>query len=284
MKYTTESFDGDNDLLAGVNGMRSPVHVTLDPEKVSADAEGKKSLAPGFWVAKSGEYGRPLPRTKLKTDITTATTVVEVNKAQCFVAGDVVRIVPASAQIDLTGTWAAGNTLTVTVAGLDYTYTATGSDTTVIADEAAAGINADPTMNMLATAIASGSSLFILGKDFITPRSIAVSASGGSATASVAGSQQVLLPFRELGTVDAGGVNVGTNQLTLTNTAAFAAPVGMPVGTADRPIGLHLRSLDLLEQAVEVGLYTSVSLKRGALPYTDGGLMALFPEIQVVGM
>lgn len=283
MKYTIESFDGDNDLLAGVHGMRSPVHITLDASKVSADADGNKSLAPGFWVAQSGDLGRPLPRTKLATEITTSTTVVGVDKAQAFVAGDVLRIIPASAQISITGTWAATNTLTVTVAGLSYTYTATGADKDAIAAAAAEGINADPAVSTLISAIASGPSIFLLANDFSTTHPVSVSADGGSAAASVANSQTVLLPLRELGTVDTGGVNVGTNQLTLTGTAAFAAPEGMPIGTADKPIGLHLRSLDLKEQAVEVGLYTSVSIKKGALPYTDSALTKMFPEIQVVG-
>lgn len=284
MKYTTEKFLGDNDLLAGVHGMRSPVHVTLDPDKVTAAADGTKSLDPGFWVAKSGASYRPLPRTKVRTAVTTATTVVAVDKAQAFIAGDVLRIIPASAEITITGTWAATNTLQVTVGGVSYTYTATGSDKTAIATAAAAAINADPALSLLASAIASGTSIWILAKDFVSPHSIAVTASGGTAAASVVGSQTVLLALRQLGTVDTGGVNVAAKTLTLTGTAALAAPVGIAVGTADIPEGLHLRSLDLNEQAIEVGLYTSASLKKGALPYYDDGLKKQFPEIQAVGM
>lgn len=283
MKYVQESFDGENDLLAGVNGMRSPVHVTLDPSKMSADAMGGKSMPPGFWVAASGDLGRPLPRTKAASGADDSDTVITVQNAQVFVPGDVLRVVPASAQIDLTGTWAISNTLTVTVGGASYVHTAASADTTAIAVAAATEFNANPTLRGLASAIAGGGSLYILARDFVTPYAITVAAAGGDAAAAVADSQSVLLSYRTVGTIDANGVNVAAGELTLANTAAIALPAGMPLGTSDTPIGLHLRSLDLLEQAVEVGLYTSVSLKKGALPYWDDGLAKLFPEIQIVG-
>lgn len=279
MKYDTETFTADEEALRGVAGLRSPEHRTLDPEMVTADQDGRKSLDACFWVASSGDKGRPLPRTRAKAKISTTDTVLPVDSAQSFVAGDVLRIVPASAQINLSGTWASGNTLTIEVAGADFVYTATGSDIAVIADEAAAAFNADPQFMYLATAIAGEESVHILAKDFSSAHSIAVSATGG--TAAIANNQTVLLAFREIGTVDTNGVNVSENQLTLTGTAAFSAPIGMPIGTADTPIGLHLRPLDLLEQAVEVGLHTSASIKKGVMPYYDDGLAKLFPEIQV---
>jgi hypothetical protein len=283
MKYTNEAFDGDNELLAGVNGMRSPVHITLDPSKVTAGADGRKTLAPGFWVAQSGDYGRPLPRAKIKTAVTTAATMIEVDNAQAFVAGDVLRIVPSSAQINITGTWAATNTLEVVIAGASLTYTATGADKDAIATAVAAAINSTAGFSGLATAIASGTSVYVLAKDYTSVYSISVTATGGTAAASIANAQSVLLPLRLLGAIDTDGVNIATNQLTLTGTAAVAVPVGMAVGTVDQPIGFHLRSLDLKEQALEVGLYTSLSLKKGALPYWDEALAKMFPGIQVVG-
>lgn len=283
MKYTQESFDGDNDLLAGVAGLRSPVHRTLDPRKVTAAADGTKSLRAGFWVAESGDLGRPLPRSKAASAVTTSDTVLTVENAQAFIPGDMVYIIPSSAEINLTGTWAAGNTLTIDIGGAIFEHTATSTSAAGVASDAADELNASASMMNIASAIADGDSLYILAADFSTPYSISVTAAGGSAAASVANSQSVLLAFRELGTIDAGGVSVEDKQLTLTGTAAAAVPTGMPIGTSDRPIGLHLRALDLEEQAVEVGLYTAVSLKKGALPYMDAGIAKLFPEIQLVG-
>jgi hypothetical protein len=92
----------------------------------------------------------------------------------------------------------------------------------------------------------------------------------------------MLMPFRLVGTIDTNGVDVPGKMLTLTATAAVAVAEGVPVGTADIVLGMHLRANDLLEQAEEAGLYTSLSGKRGAFPYLDDGLEAQFVEIQAV--
>jgi hypothetical protein len=283
MRYEVDTYDNSVEILAGVNGLRSPVHVLLDASKVSPDAEGRKFFEPGFWVAKSGDMGRPLPRAKPTTAVTTSSTTVVVDAAQAFIPGDTLYVIPASAHIALAATWAAADTLAITVAGITYTYTATGSVLATIATAAAAGFNADPRLKDVATAIASGTTITIVAKDYRTPHSISVTATtAGDGTATVAGSQSALIGYRTIGTIDASGVNVATKTLTLTSTAAVAVAVGVPIGTADPVLGMHLRSLDLNEQALEVGVYTSLSGKAGAFPYWDAGLAAQFPEIQAV--
>lgn len=280
MLYREKSYESDNKLLAGVAGLRSPVHITLDASKLTADANGQKCLGGGFWVAQSTDgMGRALPRSKATAAATTADTTLTLEDVQAFIPGDTVYAVPASAQIDLGAAWAAGNTLTITVAGVDYVYTAAAAATAAeFAAAVAADFNINPQTRGIAQAISGAAALTITAADFTTPHTIAVAATGGTAT--LAGGATMLLPYRMIGTVDAGGVDVTAKTLTLTAPAAVAIAEGMPMGTADIPIGLHLRAHDFNEEAEEAGLYTSLSGKRGAFPYLDAGLEKQFVEIQ----
>lgn len=281
--YRDLDFDGDNDILAGVQGLRSPLHITLDPSKATADADGRKSFDPGQWIAESGNYGRILPRSKNQAALTTASTVVTVSNAQAFVVGDVLHIVPPSAQITIALVWAAADTLDVTIQGYTYTFTAAGADTDAIAAGVAAGINADPVLKDLVVALSAGSDIHIYAKAMDGLYTIATTANtAGTGTGAVLDSATNLVPLRTIGTIDAGGVDVVNNQLTLASTAAVAVPVGMPIGTNDTVLGLFLRALDLIEGSLEIGVYKSASIKQAALAYYDETLVNQFPEIITV--
>lgn len=184
--YRDLDFDGDNDILAGVQGLRSPIHIALDPSKATADAEGRKSFDPGQWIAKSGNYGRILPRSKAGAAWTGASTTIEVPNAGVYVPGDVLVI-----------------------------------------------LNADGTTD-------------------------------------------------PIGTIDTDGVDVANGVLTLAATATTAGNQDDSIGTADEVLGLFLRSLDLLEESLEIGVYVSASVKLAALAYYDDLLKAQFPEIHAV--
>lgn len=283
MRYTEEIFQSDNKLLAGVEGLRSPVHVTLDETKISPDADGRKYRDGGFWVAVAADgMGRALPRSKATAAIATTDTAIQLSDVQAFIPGDDVYIVPASAQIELGAAWAAGNTLTVTIAGLDYTYTVAATLTGAqMAEAFATAFNSNPQTRGIAQAIAGGEAVTITAKDFVTPHTIAIAAVGGTAT--IADGLTALIPFRQVGTIGTNGVDVAGKTLTLTATSAVTAAIGVPIGTADEVVGIHLRGHDFREDEEENGVYTSLSGKRGAFPYLDGGLEARFVEIQAVG-
>lgn len=122
--YRDLDFDGDNDILAGVQGLRSPLHVTLDPSKATADAEGRKSFDPGQWIAQSGNYGRILPRSKAAAAWTTASTSISVPNAAVYVPGDVLVILNADGTTDPVGTIDTGG---VDVANGTLTLAATAT-------------------------------------------------------------------------------------------------------------------------------------------------------------
>ncbi|MEO0537529.1 MAG: hypothetical protein AAF215_27170 [Cyanobacteria bacterium P01_A01_bin.123] len=285
--FQTFDYPSDNELFAGVWGLRAPIHRTLDATKVTAktpvnSGESSKSFAPGYFGAASGSLARLLPRSKVATTAVTASssTVVEVteNQSQVFIAGDVLRILAPSAQIDLTLTWAASDTLATTINGYTLTTTAAGSDTGAIATLHTTEINVDPVLSKLITAIASGDSVFVYAKDFISQYAIAVTATtAGDGTGAVTDSATNLIAMRTIGTIASSGVNTDTDQLTLSSTATISVPIGMPIGVDAMPIGMLSRSIDFENDELQMGFYTACSIKSvSILPYWDGELDRLF--------
>ena len=280
MRYRETDYDSDNKILAGVAGLRSPVHITLDETKFTAGTDGLKCVEAGFWVSESTDnLGRVLPRAKTTAAATTTDSVLTLDNVQPFVATDELYVVPASVQVDLGAAWAIGDTLTVTVAGLPFTYTAIAAgDAAAFGAAFADAFNANPATRRLAQAIAGTTAVTIVSADYAVPHTITVAATGSTAT--IDGGLTILTPFRALGTVQS--VDVANNTLTLTAPATVNVAEGVPVGTGDKPIGFHLRSHDF-EEECGAAMYTSLSGKRGAFPYLDAGLEAEFVEIQAVG-
>lgn len=286
-RLTETSYNLDNEIFAATAGLRSPVHVLIDATKCQANADNLKPLLPGTFISGTNDAARPLPRTKISTTAVTAssTTVITVEDASFFVPTDVLRILPPSAEIALTGTWAEADTLTVTVGGVSASYVLDAGDTTraIAVASAAAAFNADSSLSKMATFLAAGDSLFLYADDFITPYSIAESVvTAGDGDAAVQDSQTVLVPNKTIGTIDTDGVSDANNQITIASAAAYDVPIGMPVGVVSTPLGMLGSGIDLTFDAPEQGLYTSGSVYGDRLPYWDGELKRLFPEITLV--
>jgi hypothetical protein len=184
------------------------------------------------------------------------------------------------AQILLTGTWAADDTLTVTVGGVSFTHTAASATLSEIATGATAALNADPSLSSMIDAYATGASLYLISKDFFTPYSIAEAVvTAGDGDAAVQNSLSVLTPNQSIGTIDTSGVNDALNQLTIASAASISGGVGVPIGVVSTPLGMLGTGLDMTYDPPEQGLYTSGSVYGDRLPYWDGELARLFPEI-----
>lgn len=264
----------------------APVHCTLDATKVTADAEGYKPVDALTWIAGPVSAARPLPKTRT-TALATAssTTVLSVDKASYFIDGDVLVVPPPMAQIDLTNTWAASDTLDVTVQGLTYQYTSDTATLSEIAANVADGINADATLSQMVEAIATGDSIWVVAKDYLTPYTIGVSATtAGDGAAAISGSLTFLTPNQSVGAVATDGVDVANNQLTLAAASAIDLPVGLSVGVATSDIlGIIRAELELTEiDDLNQGCYTKANVVTAALPYYDGQTDRLFPQIKRV--
>lgn len=286
-RLTETTYNVDIEIFAATAGLRSPVHVTIDATKCQLNADNLKPLAPGTFISGSNDAARPLPRTKVTTTAVTAssTTVITVTDASFFVDADVLRILPPSAEIALTGTWATPDDLTVTVGGVSATYELVAGDTTkaIAVASAAAAFNANPSLSKMVTFLAAGDSLFVYANDFLTPYTIAEAVdTAGDGDAAVQDSQAVLVPNKTIGTIDTDGVSDANNQLTIASAAAYDVPIGMPIGVVSTPLGMLGSGIDLTFDAPEQGLYTSGSVYGDRLPYWDGELKRLFPEITLV--
>mgnify|MGYP000583782853 CR=1 FL=1 len=262
----------------------APVGCTLDPSKVTANADGYKPIDGLTWVMGPAATARPLPRTNTSAIATaSSTTILTVDKASHFVAADVLVVNLPMAQIDLAATWAASDTLDVTVQGLTYSYTSDTATLSEIASDVADGINADATLSAMVSAIASGDSVWVTADDGLSPYTIAVTATtAGDGTAAISGSLTQLTPNQSVGTIAADGVDVANSQLTLAAASAIDLPIGLGVGVATSDIlGLIRAELELTQpDNLNQGCFTKVTgVQAAALPYDDGQLKRLFPQI-----
>lgn len=287
MTYKTTEYSVSPDILAGVHGLRSPIHRTIDSTKVTADAEGKKYLPAGMFFADLGNgYSRPLPRAKVTADTGTGTAIIPVSLAFPFIAGDIIRNLVPTGKVTITsasGGWAAADTITVTIAGQDFVYTVVAEDiggsltatNTAIAAKVAALLTAQA--SRLATA-ASATNVVTLQSADGEEHSLAAADTGTNGTAT-AGSA-LLAGGQAVGTVLS--VDVAAKTITLAANNATALLAGMSIGTAGKALGMMVQGILLDEWMPEQGLYTSASVRAELLPYYDALIKADLPEIQAV--
>lgn len=293
MVYKTQDYLADPDILAGVHGLRSPIHRTINLDYVSADSDGRKFLPAGtFYSDLGGGYARPLPRTKVTADVGTGTPTLPVTTPQNFIVGDVLLALIPFGKVTIassSGGWAAADTITVTLNSLTYVYTVLAEDiggslsatNTNIAAKVVALLNAQASKYVTATANAGVVQLLsATGQAY----SLAASDTGTNGTATASGS--ALVGGGSVGTVLS--VNVDAKTITLAANNATALFSGQAIGAIGSPLGMMVQSL-LLDAGApfvgdmpEQGLYTSASVRLELLPYYDGEIKALLPEIQVV--
>jgi hypothetical protein len=295
-KVVSSSFDQYQQIWASSEGMRSPKMYTFDPALVSADANGFKISHPGLYAAAVGNgKARLLPRTRLTTASATnaATLVISANTIPAFVATDVLHVMAPYAIATFTGTWANSDTATVVLNGITFSYVVAGYSTLAALATTFAGVlNANQQFSQIALAAASGAAVWILAKDLKSLYAISTQPSdttAGDGTLPITGSATALAYSNTaVGTVST--LAHSTNTITLTGNAGVAVPVGVAIGVRTvKPIGLIGKPHDYTstfyfpgDDNNELGIYQSGSVYRARLPYVDGEVEQMFPELILV--
>jgi hypothetical protein len=286
-------------VIATAEGLRSPRSFELDKTKVTSyagiDGKTQRIIAPGcFGAYISGSAKvRALPRTKLGAALvasTTTTFAVAANTARNFIAAEVVKAIAPYQTYTFALTWAASDTATAVINGYSVTTTAVGADKNVEATNLATAINNDPYIGRQVVAIASGTVVYVYANDMRSLYSTTASSStAGDGTLTAGGA--AMAGNVTVGTISS--VNPEADTITLSSASAISLPVGFPVGVVGAlPYDTDGTGYGVISPQQEVdleweadsnkGLYTSGTFLRALMPYVDGELEALFPEIQYV--
>jgi hypothetical protein len=262
-----------------------------------------KVFAPGFFAGSipGSTRFRLLPRTFAAAALAAAATslTVKFNTAGIFIPGDILSIIPPSGRVNIqsaTTGWAIADTVTVTINAIPVVYTLVPADiggslaatNQLVADKVLAAIKSNPYVGRRVdgrTVVGAAGSVDIVfwSLDFATNYSVAAADTGANGTATAPAASFV--PLTTIGTISA--VNTTTNVLTI-SAAAVSVPNGFPIGVATSfPADLGLLSpgqpIDLLfRESQNYAAYTEIIAYRNRLPYFDGELALLFPEITLV--
>lgn len=285
-------------VVARAEDLRAPRSFLIDSTKVTgfsgADGRAQKLLPPGtfggFSTGSPAGKIRALARTLLGAALvasTTTTFAVSARTAQNFVEGDAIAAIPPYAIWTVTGTWAANDTGTITVNGRPVVFTAANSTLADIAVLAAAAVNADPVLKQLVVAIASGAAIYVYARDMRSTYTVATADTAGSGTLPITGSATVMAAGASIGTIDS--VDVEAGEITLAAASSISLPAGFPVGVlACSPADANGEGYGLFAPKLPIdlawdtdiwGAYISGTFYKDRLPYWDGELQLLFPEI-----
>jgi len=302
IRRSLQTYDSDRFLqvLARMEGMRSPRIVTLDPNFVSqavgADGVAQKLFAPGYFAGSipGSNKARILPRTRTTAAVVTTAATMTVFDPQIFIPTDIITTISASGAITIgpaTGvTWVAGDIATAVVAGVSVSYTVQASDVAgttpqtaqAIATKLLAAIVGDYRLVSRVRGQALAGIISLFSRDLTTLHTLTVSKTGVNGTITASGAT-FTAGGTLVGTVSA--INVDTSIITLTANAAIAVNPGVPVGVVtSSPANLGMiqptQPIDLLRDlSTDVGLFTSASVYGARMPYWDAQLANLFPEI-----
>ncbi|MFM6133230.1 MAG: hypothetical protein ACKPCP_03500 [Sphaerospermopsis kisseleviana] len=309
MRYETYTYDDELEgffpVLSRCEALATRF-INLDPSyatgKQGAIRKLVKIFAPGFFAGSipGSTKARILPRmTTVAATAASGTSITfKPNTSGIFIVGDVLSIIPPSARVNVasaTSGWAAGNTITLTIDGQALVYTVVAGDiggslTATNANVAAkliAMIAANPYVSRLVTglSVSGGTSTDVVlwAKNFTSLYSLGAANTGANGT--VTASAAAFAPNTIVGTISA--INTVTDVVTI-SAAAVSVPLGMPLGVANSsPENLGLISpaiaLDLLyRESQNYGLYVDTDVYTQRLPYVDGQLTALYPQINLV--
>lgn len=264
-----------------------------------------KTFAPGFFAGSGTSTSlvgnRILPRMTTRTATAASATSISfpVGTAGIFIPTDVLSIIAPSVRLTISSSspgWSANDTITVTVNGVAVTYAVVAGDiggslaatNTNVANKVIGAIAANPYTSRLVSGLSvAGTSpamvIVFWAKDFTSLYSFTATttASNGTSTASAA----VFAPNAAIGTISA--VNTVTDVVTI-SAASVSVPLGMPIGVAaSSPENLGMLSpevpIDLLyRESQNYALYLEGDVYGSRLPYMDGQLADLYPEIRLV--
>lgn len=289
----TSSFDeGEVQVLANTVDLYAPRMVTIDLDTIQADANGNKKIPAGSVILKQANgFGRVYPLSELGSAITTSSTSLSVANAGLFKDGESLVVLRPYARINLGGTWAAGDTASVTLDGQTATYTVQAADDTTAKVATAAASYYSSTLGSKATFIADGTQIHVFGAS-PSEASIAVGKTG-TGTIALQGSVTRLESGVTVGTLAASNsTDLSTNTLTLAAAAARALPAGAPIGVVSPAnqiqgitvVPLTVDSSDPLAVSFsnDVACYMSAIVYGARLPYWDDFLQQILPEIKTI--
>ena len=259
-------------------------NAAINNDSIALNADGKRYVPEGMFVALVGGEARYLPRATVTTATSTGAATVVCTPSQIFKTGDVLYVVEPYATIALGGTVAADDTVTVTIDKYAFTATATTSTLADLVTLVKNAINNDNVLNQKVTAYVAGSTIYVFAKDGVSTYSIAVAKVGTGLTAAIGGSATELRFGAALGTVSS--VNVGTNTVTLGANAAAVVPVGTHIGvrTITEVLGVDAHQRDYTDAETQtIGVYDiSSGVRENYLPYIDGDVKRRLPRVQFI--
>lgn len=266
-----------------------------------------KTFAPGFFAGSGTSANLPgnriLPRmtTRLATAANATSISFPVGTAGIFIPGGMLSIIAPSVRLTVTSTgsgWLANDTITVTINGVSVVYTVVSADMGAsltatnanIAAKVISAIASNPYASRLVSALSvagttPASTIVFWAKDFTSLYSFTASTTSTATNGSVTASGAAFVPNVSIGTISA--VDPVADTVTI-SAAAVSVPLGMPIGVAaSSPENLGMLSpavpIDLLyRESQNYALYLEADVYRDRLPYIDGQLIALYPEIRLV--
>lgn len=265
-----KEYDNGKPIIFGLNAMRTPYSVAVKASDLTSNAEARKVVPEGSFVVSVGGEIRFLPRTRLKLATATNSPAVTV-KAPCanFKVGDTLRAVAGYAEINLAGTYADDDILTINVNGTNYSVTASGDTNVTLAGKLAALTIPNVTL----TQVAGSGKVVAIAKDSYK---LTVHCTGAGAFIQVNTTDHgyfgdYLLPLGTIASIGAAN-NAGERVLTLAANAAYVLPVNTPVGVdVEKFLGIYPEQLDLTELPVEhiAPIYHADGVYENNLPYCD---------------
>lgn len=279
-----KKFGREKNIFMYPNNNEANRNAAINNDTIALNAEAKRYVPEGLFVATVGNETRYLPRATVSTATSTGSAAVVCSPAQIFKASDVLYVVEPYATVTIGGTVAINDIVTVTVDGYALAVTAT---TTVLADLVAAvkaAINADNVLNQKVFALTAGSDVYIFAKDGVSTYAIAVAETSAAVTVAIGGSATALGFGAALGTV----ASVATDGVTVTlsGNAAAVVPVGTHIGvrTISEVLGVDPHQRDYTDAETQtIGVYDiSSGVRENFLPYIDGDIKRRLPRITFI--
>lgn len=289
MFLTVKHYSNGKPIIYGLNSMKSPFSGIIEAADIQADATGRKKVSEGMFLVGVGSKMRFLPRTRIKTAITTANNTVTLKSPSfSFLVGDVLYGKSGHAKVNLVGTPTAGDIITLRIDDTNYsttvpaTPTLTSTAAQVVTNNAAA-LLADKGV----TITASAGTINVLGTD---SHSISVHSSAGALQLLVSTTLpgylgDAVLPLGtilSIGTANAEGERV----VTLAANAAYGLPADAVVGVTvneDGYLGIYPDPLDFtdLPREAVAPIYGADGVYEKNLPYIDKQLKREFYQLNI---
>ena len=278
----------DLPILFNKDGAQYPRSVVVNGVDVASAADGTKVIPAGSFVVQlgNGAAARFLARSTVTVAFTTAGAIGTVAMPyNTFKVGDSVSLVEPYGVITIGGTFLATERVKVTIAGYAVTPVVGSTVNSVIASTVAAAINNDPSINQLVRAIATGSVVYLYGKDGITAHTVTTAArnaadslasAAGTSTANAATLTVSNTPLGTILSVSTAGV------ITFTANAGVDAPVGARIGVRfSRLLGVFEHGIDfntLPSKDIAPCLGCDTGIYTVNLPYVDEDIRRRLPR------